>query len=279
MVSEGQAVTIRSFTDTTGAENAFAVTGGTPVISNIPYFCQITDGNVSGWEPWTKTGYNGALSSSWEDMWTVSSGYTFPDAEMQMEVVSSSEDDTDGGGGVQSVYINYLDDEFVEKSEIITLAGTTPVATSASDIYRIQNFRAKTVGTTGLAVGNIDIRNTADTPIYGRIPATENRAKTCVWTVPKDKKLCVTSVYVSSGANVSGRAVRFQIQAKYDSVAEGTTTFFSAYSDLLTEDSSIYMPLEMPTTFPEGVDIKVRAISPDGASYGAVMLKGVIKPA
>ena len=196
-----------------------------------------------------------------------------------MEVVSTSTDD-DGnpvGTGARTVELIYLTNTFVEKTEIITLNGVTPVLTVATDIFRVNTFRVKTTGT-GLAnAGDIDIRNIADTPIYSRIATGINRAVNCIFTVPKGKSLYIYNVLFSAGSNVAGRPVRFITRANYDNVAMAKLGFFMPYTNIIITDGTCDVPIESPTVFPEGVDIKINAISPDGASYGAVTIRGWIE--
>lgn len=223
---------------------------------------------------WTKNGYNGALSNSFEDLWSVGGTVNFPATAQQMEVISSSASDTSGGTGARTVEITYLDGSFVQKTTTVTLNGTTPVATSVSDIYRINFFRVKTVGTGGENAGDIDIRNLADTPIYSRIAAGTNRGINGFYTIPAGKTLYIFNILFSAGSNVANRPVRFVTKATYDNIAGSTISFFMPYTNVIITDGSVDVPIEAPTILPAGTDLKVSAICPDGAAYGAVTLRG-----
>lgn len=262
------------FIDTTGTILGFKNIDGKPRVSITPYLYDIAEGNVAGYTQWTKNGYNSALSSTEEDLWAVGGTYVFPTVEQQMEVVSSSADDTSAGTGARTVQIYYLDSNFNEYNEIVTLNGVTAVPTVATNIYRINNFRVKTVGTGGQNAGDIDIRALADTPIYGRISATLNRAINCIYTVPKSKTLYIFNILFSAGSNIANRPVRFLTKAKYDNISMSRLDFFMPYTNVIVTDGSVDIPIESPTKFIEGVDIKVSAVCPDGASYGAVAIRG-----
>jgi hypothetical protein len=157
--------------------------------------------------------------------------------------------------------------------------GTTPVLTSASDIYRVNYIQALTVGTGKTAAGNIDIRNIADTPIYSRIQVGEVIPKNSIYTVPYGKKLYVTSVLFSAAANVANRAVKFTIKATWDRAFATARDFFLDYSETTIVDGSILMPLEFPSYLPAGTDLKISAISPDGAAYASTIHRGWLEPA
>ena len=243
-------------------------------VSSVSYLYDIAEGNVPNHEQWTKNGYNPALSSSDETLWAVGGDYIFPATAQQMEVVSSSASDTSAGTGAKTVEVYYLTSTFVEKSEIITLNGVTPVATTATDIYRINNFRVKTTGTGLMNAGDIDIRNLADTPIYSRIATGVNRAINMVYTVPVAKCLYIYNILFSAGGNVANRPVRFITRATYDNISGTTIGFFMPYTNVIITDGTCDVPVESPTRFCAGTDIKVNAISPDGATYGACTIRG-----
>lgn len=179
------------------------------------------------------------------------------------------------GNGAQVVKIQYLDSTFTEKETIVILNGTTPVTTDIADIYRVNYFRVKYAGVTGWNEGDIDIKASAPaTTIYSRIASTTNRAINSFYTVPKDKVLYIYNLLFSAGSNVASRPVRFITKATYENASGSKIDFFMPYTNVIITDGSVDVPIECPTKFCEGVDIKVSAISPDGAAYGAVTMRG-----
>lgn len=262
-----------------GTQHPVTVIDDSIYVINKSYLQSIAEREVPNHEPWTKNGYNATLSATEQTLWAVGGDYVFPATAQQMEVVSSSANDASAGTGARTVEVFYLTNTFVEKSEIITLNGVTPVATVGTDIYRINNFRVKTTGT-GLAnAGDIDIRALADTPIYSRISTGINRAINCLYTVPTGKYLYVFNLLFGAASNVANRPVRFITKANYDNISGTAISFFMPYTNVVVCDNSVDVPIEIPTRFPEGVDIKVNAISPDGASYGSVAMRGWLEDA
>jgi len=262
------------YKDTSGGSHGYINNNGSPQICSQPYLQALAEGDIAGHSVWTKNGYNGALSSTEETLWAVGGDYVFPSTPMQMEIVSSSENDTSAGTGARTVEFFYLNGSFVEMSEIVTLNGLTPVTTVATDIYRINTFRVKSVGTGGANAGDIDIRHLADTPIYSRIAATINRAINGVYTVPYGKELYVFNMLFSAGGAVANRPVRLITKTTYDNISETIINFFMPYTNVIITDGTIDVPLECPTKLPATTDIKINAISPDGATYGACVLRG-----
>lgn len=250
---------------------------GSPQVCSQPYLQALAEGDITGHTPWVKFGYNGALGSAEEDVWSVGGAYVLPATAQQMEVVSSSTDDDSAGTGVQSITIYYLDAALASKSVDVTMDGTTPVATSVSDIFRVQDVLTKTAGTGGKAAGNIDVRHLDNTPIYARIPTGQNRSDDFVYTVPAGKTLYVTNVLLSSGSSVSGRPVSFITKATYNRATGAVSTLFYEFTKVILQDNSIDLLLEMPTKFTAGTVLKIGATSPDGAAYGSVTCRGWIE--
>lgn len=117
-------------------------------------------------------GRNTNVDNAVVDLWEGPTGtYVFPTVGQQMEVVSTSANDTIAGTGVQKVHIHYLDSDYVPHVETIDMNGLTAVATVATDIFRINSFHAMQVGTGEVSAGNISIRKIDDSVTYGIITA------------------------------------------------------------------------------------------------------------
>ena len=251
--------------DESGSAYGVKQIGNKPRVSAMPYLYDIAEGNVSGHSAWSKIGYNGDVDVGTEDMIAQGGVYVFPSAQQQMDIVSSSvEDDPDKGGsvagtGIHTVTLYYLDNTFTEKTEDINLNGTSAVATTATDIYRVQNLRAKVCGTGKAAAGNITLSEHGGTTYkYGHIAAGQTRQRQCVWTVPKDKTLYVTSVAFAVGGATKEKAAVFTTLATYDNKADAVRTFFFPYPEVVIEDFAYSRELEVPTKLGAGVDLKVQ---------------------
>jgi len=278
LVSRAQPLPVGAkIVDSTGVNQGLIFNAGSPQICSQPYLQALAEGDIPNHEVFTKNGYNGALSSTEQTLWAVGGDYVVPSSAMQMEVVSSDVNDTGAGTGAQSVEIHYLDNTYAEKSEIITLSGTVAVPTVATNILRINTFRVKTVGTGGKNAGNIDVRNLADTPIYSRIAIGINRAINCTYTVPAGKALYICNLLFSAGSNVANRPVKFITKATYDNISKTVVNFYIPYTNVIITDGSVDVPIECPTKFPATTNIKINAVSPDGASYGACTIRGWVE--
>jgi hypothetical protein len=217
-----------------------------------------------------KTGFNADVDAAEEDLWSVGGSYVFPDAEMGMEVVSSSADDTaTDGTGARTVKFWYLNSSGVEKSEIVTLDGVTPVATTATDIYRVNAFRVLTAGAGGKAAGDIDIRHVDDTPIYSRIPVGYTRARNSIYTVPAGKTLCISQVMFSAGSSSGGHYCRFTLNASYDDKIGVVSSMFYPYYEIGIEDGAFESCVDTPVKLPAMTDVKISVVG-DATNANAI---------
>lgn len=168
--------------------------------SLLDYFIEVARGNVSGHTPMKGYGEreNVQVTAQGEDIWrgTATTVPTPAAAGEDMFIVSSDDEDGGAGGdtGILTVEIHYLDASGDEQTVTKTMVGTTPVAISGLNIRFIQDFHALTVGSNGVAVGNITIYKSGDvTEIYSMIEIGGNMSLLTNRMVPNGKTLYITS--------------------------------------------------------------------------------------
>lgn len=269
------------FVDENGTPYGVKHINNKPRVSAMPYLYDIAEGNVSGHESWSKIGFNGDVDVGTEDMIAQGGLYVFPASAIQMDIVSSSAEDdpakadTNPGTGIHTVTLYYLDADGVEHTEDINLNGTAAVATVATNIYRVQNMRAKVCGTGGAAAGNITLSEHSGTTYkYGYIMTGHTRMRQCVWTVPAGKTLYITSISFAVGGAAATKTAIFTTVAKYDNKAGAARTFFLPYNEVIVEDGTYHRELEIPTKLPAGTDLKVRVQSYTADSICTCSLRG-----
>ena len=143
-----------------------------------------------------------------------------PDAAgIQISVVSDDGQDTGAGTGIQQVEIIYLDGNLAQATEIVTMSGTTPVNTTATDIRFVQCVHCARVGTGKAAAGNISATD-AGSPatIYSYIPAGELRCSSSARRVPAGKRLIISGLTASaiSGAGQARAQIRLACSNIYN---------------------------------------------------------------
>ena len=274
--------TAAKLVDESGTAYGVKHIGNKPRVSAMPYLYDIAEGNVSDHVPFLKLGYNADVGVTAEIISAQGGAYVFPAAEQHMHLVSDSvEDDILTGGavagtGIHKVTVYYLDDTFAEKTEIVTLNGTTAVETTATDIYRINYVNAEEVGTGKKAAGNISIKNHAETVTYGYIPAGHNRMRQMVYTVPYGKTLYVTQMH-NSTVTAAGKACTITLEATYDELHNHILSgFFMPFAEITGESGAQPIDFHCPLRFPAGVDVKVIGFA-NASTIANVALRGWIE--
>jgi len=269
------------FVDENGLEQNFKSADGKPRISSMPYLYDIAEGNVSNHAAWNKYAINDDVdSANEEDVWCVGGSYVFPDSGQQMEAISSSAEDdpakadTNPGTGIHSIRIYYLNTDFVEKTTDVMLNGTAAVATTATDIYRINRIRPLIVGTGLKAAGNIDVRNLADTPIYSRIATGFTKGRQLVYTVPQAKTLLINQFTGSIGGTTAPKYGRFTIRSTWDDISMTRNSWMTAYGESGQSSGFFSLFYSCPIKFPSGSDIIVSCKTLDDNCYVTASLRG-----
>ena len=178
-----------------------AVSGNLGVITHRE---ALSENHVPGSSIHTIIGANDALGSTFQIL--APEIYTQPPDEVAMEIVSASGDDTLGGTGVEKVVIVYFDKSvpWVRNSEIVDLAGVTPVALSNIDVYRIQSM----TGVGGVASGEITLRPVGGGVTYGTILAGASIMERCVFYVRAGYRAVVTDIILGC---TTGGGIRWRL--------------------------------------------------------------------
>lgn len=157
-----------------------------------------------------------------EDMWrgneltpAPTSHTTIPTpaaAGEQMTVVSESQaDNGTTATGILTVLIHYLDAAGDAQIETVTLDGTTPVDTVATDMRFIQAIHSATVGSGGVADGHIKIYKTGTVGlVYSMIAAGGNMSLVPHRMVPLGKSCYVRGWHATEA---QGKRVAFRLRS------------------------------------------------------------------
>lgn len=161
----------------------------------------ISRGAVPGAKPFAAFGENitsGTVADSilWET--GMPTALTVPNA-VQMSFASSDAD-------TRRLKLVYLDGSLLERTETITLNGTTPVPTVATDIRFINNLYSLDGG----AARTVTVTNGGVT--YARLNTGEVQFNQAMYRVPAGRRLMVTSLY--AGATSGSAAARVVVKAE-----------------------------------------------------------------
>jgi hypothetical protein len=163
-----------------------------------PFELQVSRGQIQGHTRTCPFGFNTAVGTTEETIWSVGGVYSFPSTATVLTVVSDDADD-DGspvGNGARTVVIEGLDANYLPITETVTMNGTTAVTTTQS-FLRVNTAYVATAGSSNSNEGTITIANSTPTTLAA-IAATAGVAEQCVYTVPAGYTAYITRYMVSS---------------------------------------------------------------------------------
>lgn len=181
-----------------------------------------------------------------------------PASGQAMHVVSTSAADDSAGTGVQQITIDYFTTPaagWEKKSEVVTMDGTTPVTTTATDIYRIDRVHSNRVGTGVFAAGTITIKDTTDALLYAQIDVGNNIFERAIHYVRNGYR-CILSDTMAGVSSNGGVIFRW---FKTEEDANGNTATIGQLSIEMngpaTVDRSFKLPLVVEN--PNGKNISL----------------------
>lgn len=144
----------------------------------------------------------------------------------QRSIVSSSASDTAAGTGARTVEITYLTAAGAGPfTETLTLNGTTPVNTVATNICYVESIAVKTVGSNESNVGTLSLKATTGGggATIMSMTAGDNRTLHTLRYVPAGSDIYITSVAGNNTSTTSGNGAIFWVTAKPLNVADAVT--------------------------------------------------------
>jgi len=136
--------------------------------------------------------------------------------------------------------------------------GTNPVATSSTDIDKVQWMHSVTVGTNSVSDGNVILRSTVGGDTFEYVAAGGNQSLSCRYTVPTGK----TGYVLGWQASAIAKVVDFRLRANVDRfrrVRQDAFNFQDAV--ILSDGASGWIPFIVPLKMPETSEIKVSGVS------------------
>jgi len=172
------------------------------VLRTENYYSLIAEDKVNGHSRGSVIGTNEGIGAT---AFVILSNETVtqPSANVQMQAVSTSEEDTDGGTGANQVTIKYLPKAWSTEysTETITLDGTTPVNTVATDIYRIEEFYVNKASGLKLSIGEITLKSTDAVTLYAQINIGRNFFERAIHYVRTGYKAVITDIILGCSTN------------------------------------------------------------------------------
>ncbi len=212
----------------------------------------------------------------WNDIWE-GGAVTIPEpnqAGQQLQVLSSDAGDTAAGVGAQVVRVDYLNASDELSFEEVTMNGTTPVNTVATDITDIIDFHSVQVGSTGVATGNIDITDVGGPAvIYNRIASNGNKSMSTL------RHLLPTSTFYITDMVLSGDTKGTEVIFRSDSTDNGIVypDVFLFTVPVTMTDAPAVIKFNPALEIPGGGRMKVSARAQAAGNSVSVFMNGWVK--
>lgn len=158
--------------------------------TNPPFILQVQRGLVPGVSRVAIVGHNTDIDTATvpEDIWEGGGLYPFQSVPQNLEVLSSSTDDTAAGTGMRTVRVVGLDGGYHEISEVVALNGTTAVALT-QQYFRVNQLVGVTAGSGGQNAGVITLRVASAGATQAVMDTGDGLAHQAIYTVPAGKTL------------------------------------------------------------------------------------------
>jgi hypothetical protein len=204
---------------------------------------------------------------------TVKDPSVAPAGGVQMTIVSTSAQDSAAGTGVRTLRFNYLDANLNPQSEIVTMNGTTPVLTTATNVRWVGDLTGLTFGSEKHVVGNITVTNSGTR--YKYLEAEARATRSSAFRVPAGKRLIVHSLFAGSSSGSAAAKVQVSIVASAIANLDGTVDRFED-TGLLLEQGTLDLQDNTTTladgalaAFPAGAIVGFRVTTDKAASVSA----------
>jgi hypothetical protein len=182
-----------------------------------------------------------------------------PPAPVTPEIVSSSANDASAGTGVRTVRVWYLDTDWNFQNTTLTLNGTTPVSMSVQ-VNRILLMHSLTVGSDGVAAGNIILRVPTTLEQLEQISIGGNKSLSGRFTVPLGHTAFITRMTIANGTAANRYDVR--LRGDVDPYFRQKIDGIFLFQDLISVGAGATHEVDIPyLKFPEKSDIKVSTLS------------------
>lgn len=209
---------------------------------------------MPGWESFSAWHEHDDVTNTQEEM--TNGGATqhairaLPTSAAVVSLVSTSAED--GAGtltGALTVLVRYLDENFEEQQEIVTLNGLTP-ATTTGTAMRIRQCLVLTVGSAGGPVGTVTISIGGD--IQSRFVIGQNETREVGFTVPAGKQFVSTNASLQTSQGGKDISVDFAFEYRLS----GSDVWYTIRSLELLNQSFINDVVGV-AAFPSKTDFRV----------------------
>lgn len=214
---------------------------------NEDFNLHVKRGFVEGHEHIHKFGYNSTVSTTERPVWDGAIEYVYPTSAGPCLVVSTTAVDTGSKITVQG-----LDQDYNQITNIVTLNGTTTVATSGTFFRVFRAFISNDVS----CVGDVNIN--LDGNLNARIDQAEGQTLMAIYTIPAGYTGYLQQINMATGTELANKYITVSYKEREPGGVFRTKAKYTL-ANQFAEETYPY-PLEIP----EKTDVQIRARSSSG---------------
>lgn len=226
---------------------------------NEDFDLQVARGQVQGHSTVNIYGYQPSIGTTFVPVWENATAYTYPASAITMYLSGSS-------GDTAKITVVGLDSSYNAINEIVTLNGTTPVATT-KQYLRVNSMFVSTGSATNPA-GAVYLKDVGGTIIYAQINAGIGRTQAAIYTVPAGFTYYLSRVNIYTSLNGN------------DYCTYQNKTISPAGVVQVTQQAPFAISYEaqrvMPRPFAEKTDIQLMAKIQTGTGAVAISQEGYL---
>jgi hypothetical protein len=178
-----------------------------------PFDLQVARGQIAGHSTLNIYGYQTVVGTTFIPIWENATDYTFPTVAQTMYMSGTA-------GDTAKITIDGLDGNYAQISEVVTLNGATPVATTQA-FYRINGMRVSTGSATNPS-GAVILTNLGGSITYAKINAGVGRTQAAIYTVPAGYTFYLQRVNIYTSLNGNNFATYENKQISSNGVTQFT---------------------------------------------------------
>lgn len=200
------------------------------VVRPTDYNTEVALGRRQGATLWNKFGYNDDVDIGTEVIASWGGTFTPLTTATTISIVSTDATDDDGNTGCNSVVLYGLDANRDEAIEVVTLNGTTPVATTSTwlGLNRVAMFLC---GTGKVNAGDITATAVTGSSTMAQMPAGGGVTQQCIFHIPRNNQFIMEWLYANS-LKQSGASPKVTIKVwVYSTVNNGNQEVFKGGMD------------------------------------------------
>ena len=236
----------------------------------MPYLKYINDeglniarGLVRNTSHVNKFGYNGAVGTSYETVWSGSTLMPYVSIANNMVVTSSSSDDDVAGTGAQTITVEGLDENYNPVSAVFNMNGTGNSTNTSVSFLRTYRAFVTRVGSGGSNQGVISGSLSGNNIIH--ILTGENQTLQANFTTAANTTAFVTDIHLSSGKE--NKTGLFRLVVRDNRTPTNKPFLNKQIVELYRGVSTIKYPV--PLKIPEKHDIEIQCKNLDAATLSA----------